>query len=65
MGPRARGKIAGICFVTMAEAARRRSAVGSLVLTAPAQGVIMAASALTSTSTITRFMLQASTLIAI
>jgi hypothetical protein len=54
-----RGKIAGICFVTLAEAARR------LVLTALAQGVIMAASALTPTSAITRFMLQASTLSAI
>jgi uncharacterized protein (DUF4415 family) len=61
-----RGKIAGICFVTLAEAARRLSAVGSFVLTAPAQGVVMAASsALTPTSAITRFMLQASTLSAI
>ena len=33
------------------------SAVGQFDLTAPAQGVIMAASALTSTSTITRFLL--------
>jgi hypothetical protein len=56
-----RGKIAGICFVTLAEAARRLSAVGSSVLTAPAQGVVMAASALTPTSAITRFILQAST----
>jgi hypothetical protein len=47
-----RAKIAGICFVTLAQAARRLSAVGSLVLTAPAQGVIMAASALTPTSAI-------------
>lgn len=59
---RSRGKIAGICFVTLAEAARGLSAVGSLVLTAPAQGVIMAASALTPTSAITCFMLQVSTL---
>ncbi len=45
------------CGLTSAEAARRLSAVGSLVLTAPAQGVIMAASALTPTNAITRFML--------
>ena len=48
--------------MTLAEAAGRLSAVGSLVLTAPAQGVIMAASALTPTSAITCFMLQVSTL---
>jgi hypothetical protein len=59
------GKISGIYFATLAEAARRLSAVGNLVLTAPAQGVIMAASARTPTSAITRLMLQASTLIAI
>jgi hypothetical protein len=51
--------------VTLAEAVGRLSAVASLVLTAPAQGVIMAVSELTPTSAITRFMLQASTLSAI
>ena len=49
----------------MTLADRRLSAIGSLVLAAPVQGVIMAARALTPTSAITRFMLQASTLSAI
>jgi len=61
-GP-SRGKNRRNLFITLAD--RRLSAIGSLVLTAPAQGVIMAASALTPTSAITRFMLQASTLSAI
>ena len=52
-------------FCDAGRGGQEASAVGSLVLTAPAQGVIVAASALTPTSAITRFMLQASTLSAI